>query len=105
MITYLIQNGLILNRLLVDNHEKNGLKGIMLRVSNGNLKAYYFIDNPELYSDVLFFGKNKAKSKIKGILGGLGLKVIPDTFKNNGLVLSNDLIKLNLGKLDYVGLF
>jgi hypothetical protein len=108
MITYLIQKDNIINNLLIDNETYNNQKGILIRVTNNNqtLKQYYFIPNKKLYLDVLFFGRNKVKSRIKTILKTLGLKVIPDTFKNKDISLSDSLINLNLNKWDiYKGLF
>lgn len=107
MITYIIQKGINTNNLLIDNYTLNKIKGIMLRITNKDriLKQYYFIEDVKLYTDVLFFGRNKVKSRIKAILENIGLKIIPDTFKNKEILLSNDLITLNLNKLDYIGLF
>lgn len=104
MITYIIQKDNIINNVLIDNYNVSK-KGIMLRCKNDNLKEYYFIEDDKLYTDVLFFGRNKVKSRIKAILEKMGLKVIPDTFKNKKISMSNELITLNLNKLEYVGLF
>jgi hypothetical protein len=106
MISYIIKKDRLINKVIVDNEKMNNEKGIMLRVSNGNIKEFYFISDVNLYNDVLFFGKNKVKTRIKTILESLSLKVIPDTFKNNKTVFSYDLIHLNLTKfINYRGLF
>jgi len=104
MISFYIQKGITNKVLFVsENKDKNGL---LVRVTNKDfLNKYYFIESESLYVNVLF-NKNKPKVILKSLLENLGLKVIPDSSKNNGFPLSDEFINLNLNKWDdYQGLF
>jgi len=106
MISFYIQKGINTNKVLFDSEQKDDKNGLMIRVTNKDfLHKYYFIDSDELYTSVLF-NKNKPKVVLKALLENIGLKVIPDSYKNNGYPLSSGLIDINLTKWDnYRGLF
>ena len=105
MITYLIKQNNIINKILFNNDEFNNKRGSLVRVSNQDIKQYYFIESDDYYKNLLFFNKNKIKTRLKELLIRLNLQVIPDTSKNRNIELSKELIKLPLLELnDYEGL-